>query len=92
MTTLETNLNELLEVFEGNGVPNDNWVKNKLKETLIVAKEYSVRKPIECTISPLNGRMLIESTNEKGSDSLDKWIEANRYCFDNRLDIDIYAH
>ena len=42
MKKIEENLNELLEVFDGTGVPNNTWVKNKLEETLIVAKNCSI--------------------------------------------------
>jgi len=42
MKKIEENLNELLEVFDGTGVPNNTWVKDKLEETLIVAKNCSI--------------------------------------------------
>lgn len=38
MKQIEENLNELLDVFDGSGVPNNSWVKNKLEETLILVK------------------------------------------------------
>ena len=41
MKKIEENLNELLDVFDGSGVPNNSWVKNKLEETLILVKTHT---------------------------------------------------
>ena len=40
----------------------------------------------------INGRLIIESTNEIGSQKLDRWIEENKRYLDKWLDIDIIAH
>lgn len=37
--TIEEGLKEVLEVIDGNGVPNMNWVRNKLHELLTIEKE-----------------------------------------------------
>ena len=42
--TIEEGLKEVLEVIDGNGVPNMNWVRNKLKELLIKEKEQREEK------------------------------------------------
>ena len=42
MKKIEENLIELLEVFDGNGIPNNIWVKDKLEETLIAVKNCSI--------------------------------------------------
>ena len=34
-TPIEKDLIELIEVFDGKGIPNNTWVKNKLEEILI---------------------------------------------------------
>lgn len=48
MKKIEENLIELLDVFDGNGIPNNTWVKDKLEETLILVKN--------CSISDVIGR------------------------------------
>lgn len=53
MKKIEENLNELLEVFDGTGVPNNNWVKDKLEETLIVAKNCNIANVSE-RFSPID--------------------------------------
>ena len=42
MNKIEENLNELLDVLNGTGVPNNTWVKEKLEETLILVKNCSI--------------------------------------------------
>tara|TARA_R110002020_G_scaffold113037_2_gene259951 strand:+ start:98 stop:241 length:144 start_codon:yes stop_codon:yes gene_type:complete len=39
-----------------------------------------------------NGRLKIESTTDKGSEQLDRWIEGNKRHLSNFLDIEILAH
>jgi hypothetical protein len=47
MKQIEENLNELLDVFDGSGVPNNSWVRNKLQETLRMLKINSTPDEVE---------------------------------------------
>lgn len=67
-------------------------VTTEQARTLLLGLLGVGERNLSCVINPENGRMRIDSLNELGSMALDRWIEENRYCFDKRLDIDIYAH
>lgn len=42
MKQIEDNLEEILEVLDGDGVPNIQWVRNKIADTLKQVKNNSV--------------------------------------------------
>ena len=42
MKQIEDNLNEILEVLNGNGVPNNDWIRKQIAETLELVKNNGV--------------------------------------------------
>jgi predicted Zn-dependent peptidase len=38
MKKVEENINEIIDILDGVGVPNNEWIKNKLKETIFLIK------------------------------------------------------
>jgi hypothetical protein len=39
-----------------------------------------------------NGRLVIESVDEKSSMALSEWLDENRHLLNRRLDIEVLAH
>ena len=62
MKQIEDNLNEILEVLEGNGVPNNEWIRKQITETLELVKNNGVLDAvIKCDCED-NNYALVEIT------------------------------